>query len=79
MFTTIKNFLERRQRGLIFALPFKNGRQEAKIDLVAQLVEHNTFNVGVLGSSPNGITDRNSTKAASIAAFPLSRAVFSRL
>ncbi len=31
-------------------------------DLVAQLVEHNTFNVGVLGSSPSGITetlDRN--------------------
>ena len=25
-------------------------------DLVAQLVEHYTFNVGVLGSSPNGIT-----------------------
>jgi len=23
--TTIKNFLERRQRGLIFALPFKKG------------------------------------------------------
>ena len=26
-------------------------------DLVAQLVEHNTFNVGVLGSSPSGITE----------------------
>lgn len=25
-------------------------------DLVAQLVEHNTFNVGALGSSPSGIT-----------------------
>ena len=25
-------------------------------DSVAQLVEHNTFNVGVLGSSPSGIT-----------------------
>ena len=25
-------------------------------DLVAQLVEHITFNDGVLGSSPNGIT-----------------------
>ena len=25
-------------------------------DLVAQLVEHNTFNVGVLGSSPSRIT-----------------------
>ena len=28
-----------------------------KFDLVAQLVEHNTFNVGVLGSSPSGITE----------------------
>lgn len=28
-----------------------------KVDLVAQLVEHNTFNVGVLGSSPSGITE----------------------
>jgi hypothetical protein len=27
------------------------------LDLVAQLVEHNTFNVGVLGSSPSGITE----------------------
>ena len=26
------------------------------IDLLAQLVEHNTFNVGVVGSSPTGIT-----------------------
>jgi hypothetical protein len=30
-------------------------------DSVAQLVEHNTFNVGVLGSSPSGIT-KKSTK-----------------
>ncbi len=27
-----------------------------QVDLVAQLVEHNTFNVGALGSSPSGIT-----------------------
>ena len=26
-------------------------------DFVAQLVEHITFNDGVLGSNPNGITD----------------------
>jgi hypothetical protein len=32
----------------------KNNRQ----DSVAQLVEHYTFNVGVLGSSPSGITSR---------------------
>ena len=30
-----------------------------KDDSVAQLVEHNTFNVGVLGSSPSGITKKN--------------------
>ena len=27
------------------------------VDSVAQLVEHDTFNVGVLGSSPSGITE----------------------
>ena len=29
-----------------------------RIDSVAQQVEHNTFNVGVLGSSPSWITER---------------------
>ena len=28
-------------------------------DSVAQLVEHYTFNVGVLGSNPSGITSQN--------------------
>ena len=28
-----------------------------KADSVAQLVEHYTFNVGVLGSNPSGITE----------------------
>ena len=28
-----------------------------KVDPLAQSVEHNTFNVGVLGSSPKRITD----------------------
>ena len=32
-----------------------------KVDSVAQLVEHYTFNVVVLGSNPSGIT-RNSIK-----------------
>ena len=32
-------------------------RKGLKADLVAQPVEHNTFNVGVLGSSPSGITE----------------------
>jgi hypothetical protein len=27
-----------------------------QVDLVAQLVEHNTFNVGAQGSNPCGIT-----------------------
>ena len=30
-----------------------------KVDPLAQLVEHNTFNVGVLGSSPKRITKSN--------------------
>ena len=42
---------------LIFALP-KNRLYLFLLveDSVAQLVEHDTFNVGVLGSSPSGIT-----------------------
>ena len=42
----------------IFALP--NSKREIHLkcilDSVAQLVEHYTFNVGVLGSNPSGIT-----------------------
>ena len=30
--------------------------QNRKVDSVAQQVEHNTFNVGVLGSSPSRVT-----------------------
>ena len=30
----------------------------ASVDPVAQQVEHNTFNVGVPGSSPGGITEK---------------------
>ena len=29
-----------------------------KVDPLAQSVEHNTFNVGVLGSSPKRITEK---------------------
>ena len=32
---------------------------EKRFDSLAQQVEHNTFNVGVLGSSPKRITKRN--------------------
>jgi hypothetical protein len=35
---------------------FCNPLKKRTVDLVAQLVEHNTFNVGALGSSPSGIT-----------------------
>ena len=41
--------------------PPKTGNTPLGIgDSVAQLVEHNTFNVGVLGSSPSGITKKES-------------------
>ena len=42
----------------IFALPKSTlGLQlKCRLDSVAQLVEHYTFNVGVLGSNPSGIT-----------------------
>jgi hypothetical protein len=46
----MNNFLAAPMLTLIFALP------NLTVDLVAQLVEHNTFNVGALGSSPSGIT-----------------------
>jgi hypothetical protein len=34
-------------------------KRERLNDSVAQLVEHNTFNVGVLGSNPSGITGKS--------------------
>ena len=37
-------------------IPKKGG---SKADLVAQQVEHHTFNVGVLGSSPSQVTKTN--------------------
>ena len=39
-----------------FALAIKKLRLHNRIDSLAQQVEHNTFNVGVLGSSPKRIT-----------------------
>ena len=44
---------------LIFALQNPKTLLKEKVDLVAQLVEHNTFNVGALGSSPSGITNNS--------------------
>ena len=40
-----------------FALLLR-GNPEANGDSLAQLVEHNTFNVGVVGSSPTRITNK---------------------
>jgi hypothetical protein len=37
------------------------GEYDKEIDLVAQLVEHYTFNVRVLGSNPSGITSKHKT------------------
>ena len=34
-------------------------KKHHKVDPLAQSVEHNTFNVGVLGSSPKRITEEN--------------------
>ena len=42
-------------------MPSADGFRFGDGDLVAQLVEHNTFNVGVLGSSPSGITESQAT------------------
>ena len=35
-------------------------RKSGTVDSVAQQVEHNTFNVGVLGSSPSRVTTKKS-------------------
>ena len=40
-----------------FAAAFE--QKAFKVDPLAQSVEHNTFNVGVLGSSPKRITKKN--------------------
>ena len=37
-------------------------KNENRFDSLAQQVEHNTFNVGVLGSSPKRITERRDLK-----------------
>ena len=39
-----------------FAVPFGKSQNEEWEDSLAQLVEHNTFNVGVSGSSPERVT-----------------------
>ena len=48
-----------------FAPDFARNRKNG--DSLAQLVEHNTFNVGVLGSSPKRITNETRRKLATVA------------
>ncbi len=50
-----------------FAPDFHEIKQ--KVDPLAQSVEHNTFNVGVLGSSPKRITKKRSSLTSFL--FPL--------
>ena len=42
---------------------------QQRIDSLAQQVEHNTFNVGVLGSRPRRITQRKAVILKKIVAF----------
>jgi hypothetical protein len=52
--------LPKKEKSRYICTPFeKDG-----FDSVAQLVEHNTFNVRVLGSSPSGITEKASYEEA---------------
>ena len=53
---------------LCIAFKGKHFPKSRKGDSLAQLVEHNTFNVGVLGSSPRRIT-RNSESYIKVALF----------
>ena len=45
-----------------FALAIGKNTDAKRIDSLAQQVEHNTFNVGVLGSSPKRITKRKAKR-----------------
>ena len=44
-------------------------QKATRLDSLAQLVEHNTFNVGVLGSSPKRITEKKQAKPPNRVAF----------
>ena len=50
--------LEDSKKGITFAAAFERYAHILKVDPLAQSVEHNTFNVGVLGSSPKRITEK---------------------
>ena len=51
------------EKSSTFANSFKGREQCRKTDSVAQQVEHNTFNVGVLGSSPSWVTKQQEPDA----------------
>ena len=55
---TAKNLVNSKKHRT-FAADFNEITKKQKVDPLAQSVEHNTFNVGVLGSSPKRITTRN--------------------
>ena len=44
-------------------------QKASRLDSLAQLVEHNTFNVGVLGSSPRRITEKEGCAISGAAFF----------
>ena len=47
---------------ICYTFALANEKNECtRLDSLAQLVEHNTFNVGVLGSSPRRITEKPDT------------------
>ena len=47
---------------ICYTFALANEKNECtRVDSLAQLVEHNTFNVGVLGSSPRRITKERSS------------------
>ena len=46
-------------------------KNAAKVDPLAQSVEHNTFNVGVLGSSPKRITEKEVVKTSFFVSYRL--------
>ena len=60
------NFFAEASVGKRSGLSKQGTAKKAKVDLVAQLVEHNTFNVRALGSSPSGITSSTSKNINSL-------------
>ena len=56
----LKNPLQIRKK--VIPLHTQSGMMANRFDSLAQQVEHNTFNVGVLGSSPKRITKERSSE-----------------